>query len=196
MAEVRWAHRGEAPRVYPLFRALSAAEHTEPPSPSAFSRMWGRSFREGSTFRFAVAEAEPRRVVGCMSLHDLFSTWKGAPVVSLEDFFVLPEERNKGIGAGMLAFAERYAQELGAARVELHVQRDNERAQQLYQRTGYETTPYLWLHKVVKEAEGRAGGGAALGAMAGAPPRASSPRARAGEPPRQQRRGRHRRQQR
>jgi ribosomal protein S18 acetylase RimI-like enzyme len=149
MAQVRWAHRGEAPKVYPLFRALVEAEQAEPPRPSAFSRTWGASFREGSAFRFAVAEGDARRIVGCVSLHQHFSTWKGAPVISLEDFFVLPEERGKGVGGAMLAFAAEHARALGAARIELDVRRDNARAQALYQRNGFVEQPYLWYHKPI-----------------------------------------------
>lgn len=149
MATVRWAHRGEAPKVYPLFRALVEAETAAPPGPGEFSRTWGRSFREGSPFRFVVAEAEDRRLVGCLSLHEHFSTWKGQPVVSLEDFFVVPEARGRGIGAAMLAFAHAHAASLGAARIELDVRADNEGAQRLYQRQGYAEQPYRWYHKVI-----------------------------------------------
>jgi GNAT superfamily N-acetyltransferase len=127
--------------------------------------MWGRVFRDGSRVRFAVALVE-RRVVGCMMLHEHFSTWRDAPVLSLEDFFVAPTERGKGIGTAMLAFAERHAEQQGAALLELHVRRENERAQQLYKRSGFEEAPYAWMHKKIEP-------------RPGAPPR---------QPPREERR--------
>ncbi|HEV8361267.1 MAG TPA: GNAT family N-acetyltransferase, partial [Candidatus Thermoplasmatota archaeon] len=156
MVQVRWALRGEAPRVYSLFRALVEAEQAKPPDPSMFARSWGRSFRGGG-FRFAVAEGAEGAIVGCMTLHAHYSTWKGAPVVSLEDFYVLPAQRSRGIGSMMLGFAEGYAQSLGAARVELHVRRDNARAQALYLKRGFEDTPYLWYHKGLPLLEGGPG---------------------------------------
>lgn len=147
MVEVRWAHRGDAPKVYPLFRALVEAEKVEPPSPAEFSRTWGKVFHPDSRSRFVVAEVEDKGVVGCMSLHEHFSTWKGRSVLSLEDFFVLEAERGKGIGKAMLAFAEAHATTRGAARIELDVRADNERAQKLYQGAGFEEQPYRWYHK-------------------------------------------------
>jgi ribosomal protein S18 acetylase RimI-like enzyme len=164
MVQVRWAMRGEAPRVYALFRALVEGEQAKPPDPSTFARTWGRSFRAGG-FRFAVAEGSQGTIVGCMTLHAHFSTWKGTPVVSLEDFYVLPQHRGQGTGSMMLGFAEGYAQSLGAARVELHVRRDNERAQALYLKRGFEDQPYLWYHKAVAPGEG--GPGAAEAAAPG-----------------------------
>lgn len=146
MVDVRWAVRGEAPKVYALFRKLVEAEAAEPPNPTVFARTWSRSFKEGSHFHFVVGIVEGA-IVGCMSLHDLFSTWKGAPVVSLEDFFVEHNHRGKGLGTAMLAFADEHAASRGAARIELHVRRDNERAQKLYQRGAFEDQPYLWYQK-------------------------------------------------
>jgi GNAT superfamily N-acetyltransferase len=182
MVTVRWAHRGEAPKVYPLFRALVDAEHAEPPRPSAFSRTWGRSFREGSGYRFVVAEGEARRLLGVLSLHAHFSTWKGCGVVSLEDFYVLPEERGKGVGALMMAFAEAHARALGAARIELHVLRGNERALKLYARQGYEVTDYLWLHKKVEPGALGEGSAPGAGALRGGAARGARPRRRSRTP--------------
>jgi GNAT superfamily N-acetyltransferase len=146
--EVRWAHRGEAPKVYPLVRALAEQDGSAAPRPSAFSRVWAMGFREPAPLRFAVAEEE-RRIVACMSLHRHVSTWRGQPAVSVEDVFVLPGARGRGIGAALLAFAEQHARDLGAARLELHVLERNEGARRLYERAGWHRTPYLWYQKEV-----------------------------------------------
>jgi GNAT superfamily N-acetyltransferase len=144
---VRWALREDAPAVLPLFRALVEAEGSAPPSPADFARSWAQQFRPRAGFRFALAVAEDGTILACMSLHEHFSTWKGRPVLSLEDFFVLPEQRGKGVGSAMLAFADAHAQSLGAARIELDVRHDNTRAQALYARHGFAEQPYRWWHK-------------------------------------------------
>jgi GNAT superfamily N-acetyltransferase len=174
--QVRWAHRGEAPKVYPLVRALAEGEGWAPPRPAAFSRMWAWGFRDAPPFRYAVAEEE--RLVGCMSLHHHVSTWRAAPSVGLEDFYVLPELRGKGIGQAMLAFAEEHARGLGAARLELHVLEGNEGARRLYERQGWQRTPYLWYLKDLPQ-----------GARPAPPPRAEA-RARQGQGARQRAKGR------
>ena len=177
MVEVRWAERKDAPRVYALVRALVQAEQAQPPSPAAFARTWKESFRE-QRFRFVLAW-EGVELVGCMSLHAHYSTWKGQPVVSLEDFFVLHNHRGKGIGSQMLAFADQHARALKAARIELHVRRDNARAQGLYLRSGFEDTPYLWYNRPIVAVEEQAapeGAGAREVEGGGTP----APRKRAG----------------
>jgi len=153
MVEVRWGHMGEAPKVYPLFKALVEAEGAPVPGPALFSRVWGGQFKQDAIYRFAVAELEEREPIGCVSLHQHVSTWKGAPAISLEDFFVAPEHRGKGIGAAMLKFAEEHAAKQGAARLELHVRADNLRAEALYLRQGWEVQPYRWMQKAVPESQ-------------------------------------------
>jgi GNAT superfamily N-acetyltransferase len=180
MVEVRWAERKDAPLVYALVRALVQAERSDPPSPAVFARTWRESFH-GRGFRFALAW-EGAQLVGCMSLHAHYSTWRGAPVVSLEDFFVLHNSRGKGIGGSMLAFCDGYARSLKAARIELHVRQDNERAQQLYKRSGFIDTQYLYYHKAMPLAEPPATAPAAVADVAGAEPPA--PPKRSGAPAR------------
>lgn len=153
--QVRWAARGEAPKVYALVRALAQAEGSEPPRPSAFSRVWAWGFRDAPPFRYAVAE-DAKAIVGCMSLHQHVSTWRALPAVSVEDLYVLPERRGQGIGTALLAFAEEHARRLGAARLELHVLEANDGARRLYQRAGWHGTPYVWMQKDVAAEAGRA----------------------------------------
>lgn len=148
MVQVRFARREEITQVYPLFRGVVEAEGAEVPGPAQFARTWSWAFRPQTHFRFVVGE-EAGQLVALMSLHRHFSTWKAAPTVSLEDFFVLPDWRGKGIGTAMLRFAENHAAGLGAARIELDVRRDNERAVALYARQGFVEQPYRWMHKPI-----------------------------------------------
>src|SRR5262249_29257151 len=138
---------------YGLLRQRLLEEGTqEPPRPSAFSRLWGKSFGDAPLFRFAVLEGEDKRLVGMMSLHRAMSAKTGMPTLHVKDMFVVPEERRKGHARALVQFAERQAQALGAARLELHVGRANEAAQQLYLQQGFTELPYAWMRKELSPA--------------------------------------------
>jgi GNAT superfamily N-acetyltransferase len=72
------------------------------------------------------------RVVGFT--HYLFhaSTWSIKGYCYLEDLFVDPTARGLGIGRGLIEAVYRAADEYGATRVYWHTERDNARAQALY----------------------------------------------------------------
>ena len=57
--------------------------------------------------------------------------------IYLDDFSVTEEYRNKGIGTKLIHAAEKYAEEIGIAKIVLHVEKANEGACRLYSRLGY-----------------------------------------------------------
>ena len=65
-----------------------------------------------------------------------FSTFLGKPGLYLEDLYVKPEFRNKGIGREVLAFLARLAIERSCGRLEWAVLDWNTRAADFYQRLG------------------------------------------------------------
>ena len=67
---------------------------------------------------------------------DVRSQIDGCPDV--EDLFVHPDYRSKGVGRQILSRAEQLAEERGYSRLGLGVSVDNPRARSLYQRCGYE----------------------------------------------------------
>ncbi|MBI2077287.1 MAG: GNAT family N-acetyltransferase [Euryarchaeota archaeon] len=148
MFKARWARRTDAARVKVFFEASMELEEL-PGEPGAFPRSWKESFRPGRAFRFCVVEDDERRVVGSCTIHDHFSTYRGRPIVGVEDVFVEESARGRGAGRTLLAFAERHAKSLSAARLELHVRDDNE-ARRLYERFGFETLPYYWMQKPLR----------------------------------------------
>ena len=60
----------------------------------------------------------------------------------LEDLFVMPELRSRGIGAQILACGETLAAERKFAKIGLAVGTDNPRARALYERLGYADTGF------------------------------------------------------
>ena len=65
-----------------------------------------------------------------------FSTFLGKPGIYLEDLFVVPEWRGRGIGRALLAWVARAAVERGGGRMEWSVLDWNELALGVYRRIG------------------------------------------------------------
>ena len=55
----------------------------------------------------------------------------------IDEFFVLPEYRVRGLGSGLLQTAEAAFVEMGCTNVALQLARDNQAARAFYQRHGY-----------------------------------------------------------
>ena len=68
---------------------------------------------------------------------DAFVAERISGCAHIEDLFVMPELRSRGIGARILAHAEGLAVERGFARIGLAVGVDNPRARALYEWLGY-----------------------------------------------------------
>ena len=65
------------------------------------------------------------------------SVWMAAPDGWLEDLYVLPDARRRGLGTAMVSLVLARARERGARRVELDVTEDNEVARAVYRQAGF-----------------------------------------------------------
>jgi GNAT superfamily N-acetyltransferase len=74
--------------------------------------------------------------VGFALFFTIFSTFRGRPSLYLEDLFVLPEHRGKGIGRALLGHLARLAVERGCARFEWTVLDWNEPSIRFYESLG------------------------------------------------------------
>lgn len=83
---------------------------------------------------------------GTATGHELLR-WRGRlGYPQVEDLFVRPDRRDRGIGTSLLEAAEHEARRRGFERIGLGVAVDNEGARRLYTRCGYESAeaePYL-----------------------------------------------------
>lgn len=73
-----------------------------------------------------------------------FSQEAGGTVVWLEELYLRPAFRSRGLGREFFAYVYR---ELPAARYRLEVEPDNMRAKALYERLGYRVLPYEQMYK-------------------------------------------------
>lgn len=82
-----------------------------------------------------LAEADGEPAGFALFFHN-FSTFKARPGIYLEDLFVLPEMRRKGVGKALIADVARLAVERGCARFEWAVLDWNEPAIEFYRSLG------------------------------------------------------------
>jgi ribosomal protein S18 acetylase RimI-like enzyme len=71
----------------------------------------------------------------------------------IDELYIEPEYRRKGIGIRAMRFVEERARELGVNGLHLEVDQGNEPAAELYRRTGYEDNARFLLTKWLKPDE-------------------------------------------
>jgi GNAT superfamily N-acetyltransferase len=76
-----------------------------------------------------------------------FSTEQGGRFLLLDELFVLPAFRGRGVGAATLAFVEQEAVREGASAVRIEVSVENGPARELYRSSGYADLHRLFLAK-------------------------------------------------
>lgn len=84
------------------------------------------------------------KCAGYALLNRSWSQEAGGMAVWIEEIFVLEEYRNHGLGRELFDSLEKFAP---AARYRLEIEPDNERAEKLYRRMGFEPMGYLSMVK-------------------------------------------------
>jgi ribosomal protein S18 acetylase RimI-like enzyme len=90
---------------------------------------------------YLVAE-DSGRVAGQLMITYEWSDWRNADFWWIQSVYVHPEARRGGVFAALYAEAERLARDTGACGLRLYVERDNERAQRIYESKGMARTAY------------------------------------------------------
>lgn len=88
-------------------------------------------------------------VAGYVCVTGGFSLEVGAGDFFLDEIYIVPQARGRGLGQAAIAFAESEAKARGARRLCLEVQPDNTRAADLYRRCGYESHGRPLLSKLL-----------------------------------------------
>jgi GNAT superfamily N-acetyltransferase len=114
---IRPAAADEIPLVLEFIRELAVYERLEHNMSATAADLAAALFgpRPYAEAVFACLEGEP---VGFALFFHTFSTLRGKPAIYLEDLFVRPQARGRGIGRHLLAWLARTALERGCARLE------------------------------------------------------------------------------
>lgn len=75
--------------------------------------------------------------IGFTQLYPSFTSTEMARIFVLNDLFVAPEARGRGVGAALLGTAADYGRRIGARRLELATETTNATAQAVYERMGW-----------------------------------------------------------
>lgn len=159
---LRFATADDIPRILELIRALAdyerlAGEVVADEAGLAATLFGPRRFAE-----VVIAEHEGAPAGFALFFHN-YSTFLGRPGIYLEDLFVRPELRGRGIGATLLAFLARLAVERGCGRLEWSVLDWNEPAIRFYERLGARAMSDWTVYRVagadLLALAGRFGGG-------------------------------------
>lgn len=104
---------------------------------------------------FVLIAREARRVIGVACISFAWTLEHGGKSAWLDELYVLPEYRGRGVGTALLKEVIEVVGELGCAAIDLEVERDHRRAEKLYQREGFEVLDRRrWVKKIILKREG------------------------------------------
>jgi ribosomal protein S18 acetylase RimI-like enzyme len=78
---------------------------------------------------------------GFASINWGFSTSKGQPIMRIQDLYILPAYRRRGIAKALLQHMANLGRQHGANRLQLETDTQNKAAQALYSASGFERFP-------------------------------------------------------
>jgi GNAT superfamily N-acetyltransferase len=105
---LRPATRDDVADIRRLIRALADYEREPDAAVVTEADLLRDGFGEKPLFKVVMAEWE-REVVGFAFYFYNYSTWQGRPGLYLEDLFVMPSHRGKGIGKALLVHLAQIA---------------------------------------------------------------------------------------
>jgi GNAT superfamily N-acetyltransferase len=133
-SEMRRARREDAKILLPLFELYRRFYGRESDLAGGCEFLQNRLTREEAVIFFV---AEAARGLGFTLLYPSFSSLALRRTWILNDLFVLPEARGRGLGRQLLQRAAEFCRETGARGMTLKTAGDNVPAQRLYESEGW-----------------------------------------------------------
>ena len=135
MLNIRPATPNDIPEILKLIRELAEYEKLTHLAVATAEDLRRDGFSERPYFHALMAEWEGEPAGYALYFHN-YSTFRGRPGLFLEDLFVRPQFRRKGIGKALLLRVARIAVEKGCARFEWQVLDWNTPAIEFYKSLG------------------------------------------------------------
>jgi len=133
-----------------LITALADFENLPPPDDDARARLIEHGFGDRPKYEAWIAEWEGVPV-GYSIMFETYSTFLARPTLYLEDVFVLPDYRRRGIGKALLHNCFRLADERGCGRMEWTCLDWNVRAQDVYEGLGARKMNEWLLYRLTRD---------------------------------------------
>jgi diamine N-acetyltransferase len=140
MIEVRPAEPRDVPTLLAMIRELAEYEKARGEVTATEADLLRDGFGPRPRFEAAVAEWEGRPAGFALWFYN-YSTWQGRHGLYLEDLFVRPEFRGKGIGKALLVHLARLAVAQGCGRYQWQVLDWNAPAIRFYEALGAKALP-------------------------------------------------------
>jgi ribosomal protein S18 acetylase RimI-like enzyme len=130
---VRHATLRDLPVVAAMLDAFNQEFSTPTPGAAAVEARLRALF--GRDDVAVLVAAEPVAGLALLTLRP--TVWETGPAVLLEELYVRPEQRNRGLGGELLEAAVALAAEKGATTLEINVDEEDVDAQRFYRRHGF-----------------------------------------------------------
>lgn len=154
MVTIREARRDDAELVMALVRELAEYERAPDAVKMGAAQLAEDGFPEAGGERYfecLIAEVEGGQAAGMALYFPVYSTWRGR-CLHLEDLFVRPQFRGRGVGRALLTRVAAIAVERGCAKLFWHVLDWNEPAIEFYKSLGAEPLEEWTRMQLVDEA--------------------------------------------
>jgi GNAT superfamily N-acetyltransferase len=149
---IRPGVRADVPVIAELIRGLARFEKMEDQVTMTEDRHAASLFGERRYAETLIAEEDDAEPVGFALFFHNFSTFLAQPGIYLEDLFVVPEHRGRGIGRALLKELARLAVERGCGRLEWAVLDWNREAIGFYERLGARPNSGWTVYRLAGEA--------------------------------------------
>ncbi|XP_029437666.1 diamine acetyltransferase 2-like [Rhinatrema bivittatum] len=140
--DIRLARAEDCKDIVRLIRELAEFEKLSEQVEITEEVLQKDGFAKNPFYQCLVAELHPEqrskdgfRVIGYALYFFTYSTWKGRSIF-LEDLYVMPEFRGKGIGTNMMSKVAKVGLSLGCTRLQLSVLDWNQAARDVYTARG------------------------------------------------------------
>lgn len=149
--EIKRAESGDVPLILSFIKELAEYEKLLHEVVATEAILQETLFGQNSHAEVLLGYLDHKPVAFALYFHN-FSTFLGRPGIYLEDLFVKPEARGKGIGQKMLAYLARLAKDRKCGRLEWWVLDWNETAIGFYKRIGAKPMDEWTVYRITGEA--------------------------------------------
>jgi len=148
---IRPATDADVPAIADLIRGLARYEKLEGEVTMTAELLTKNLFGPRRYAETLLAEDEEKQIGFALFFHN-FSTFLGLPGIYLEDLFVVPEHRGRGVGRALLKELARIAVDRGCGRLEWAVLDWNRDAIGFYERLGARPNSEWTVYRLSGEA--------------------------------------------